>query len=54
MEFEKSLDLQRLEREIMVARKEYVKGNKSIAREIAKWADKAMDEGAGDDAAKIG
>jgi len=38
----------KLEREILGKRQAYVKGNKSIAREIAKWADKAMDEMGGE------
>eukprot|EP00392_Amoebophrya_sp_AT5.2_P001270 g1272.t1 len=38
------LDFRKLAREIEVAKRSFVAGNKSIAREIAKWADKALDE----------
>ncbi|CAD7923057.1 unnamed protein product [Amoebophrya sp. A120] len=38
------LEFRKLEREIVIARKSFVQGNKSIAREIAKWADSALDD----------
>ena len=37
-------DFLKLEREILVTERDFVKGNKKIAREIAKWADKGLTE----------
>ncbi|CAD7937574.1 unnamed protein product [Amoebophrya sp. A25] len=47
-------EFRKLQREIQIARKAFVQGNKSLAKEMARWADQSLDQMGGQQGEEVG